>query len=137
MHDFNPGIEDSGLFWTVPVSNGSVDIDEHKGKARFRVNEMKIPDFGNFFNSLSDNPDPPPVPSKVSFDVRWAGGGDATPVDDSTFGFRGQFIAGPATITFKARAEHSDVEYRSDKDDQTTPNGPAGVGSEQNGVFYT
>ena len=78
MHDFERGIDDSGLFWTVAVSHGSVDVHEDDGKARFRADTMKIDDYHDFGNAVS--PDPETVPSKVSFDVRWQGGGDETPI---------------------------------------------------------
>ena len=108
-------------------------MQKHQGSARFRADGLEVDDYFTFPNAIS--PDPDSVPAKVSFDVRWQGGGDEQSIDDSTFGFRGVFVTGPATISFKARAEHSDVEYRSDNDDQTNVGDP-GVGREQNGVFY-
>jgi hypothetical protein len=46
------------------------------GKARFHARDLAIPDFHDFFDSIS--PDATGVPGHVSFDVRWAGGGART-----------------------------------------------------------
>ena len=94
-----------------------------------------VPDFGNFFNAISPMPDPPPVPSKVSFEVRWEGGGDVQEIEDATFGFRGEYVTGDASISFRCQNEHSDVEYRSDPEEQSNVGSP-GVGTEQNGVYF-
>ena len=141
QHDWEPGIADSGLFWTIPIGNGAIDFDLKKGEARFRSNEVKVDDYHDFFNAvLGGGPDP--LPSRVSFDVRWSGGGDHVPVRDATFGFVGDYITGPATIAFTAMDDHGKVKYRSDKAGQSNPGpdvGGAGmpaVGSERNGVFF-
>ena len=139
MHDFEPGIEDSGLFWTIPISQSSLDVDQHKGRARLRADKLKIPDFHDFANAVSSLPPGPPpesTPSRVSFDVRWAGGGERTRLHDATYGFEGDFVTGEATISFTARNDGSDTVFRSDPGDQSTV-GPPGVGRERNGVFFS
>jgi hypothetical protein len=78
---------------------------------------------------------PPPVPSRVSFEVRWAGHGAQTDLHDTTFGFSGHYVTGPATMDFTASNDNSDVVYDSDPTGQSNP-GPPGVGTEQNGVFF-
>ena len=47
----------------------------------------------------------------------------------------GDFRTGDATISFRAHNIGSNVEYRSDPDDQSTA-GPPGVGREQNGSYF-
>jgi hypothetical protein len=141
VHDFEPGIADSGLFWTIAIPKPALDVDPKEGKARFRMDDLRVPDYGNFLNAVSSvppGPDPASTPSRVSFDVKWDGKGDTVPVRDDTFGFSGEFVTGGATIMFRARNEHSEVEFRADKDGQATVGfGPAGVGSEVNGVFFS
>ena len=78
---------------------------------------------------------PTPLPSRVSYDVRWAGGGGHQAIRDSTFGFVGEFAPGPASITFEAMDDHGRVIYRSDSAGQSNVGQPA-VGTERNGVFF-
>jgi hypothetical protein len=135
VHDFNPGIAPSGLFWTIPIEPGAIKVNPATGEARLRVQALKIPDYHDLLNSLGLVPGPPPVPSRVSFEVRWAGHGAPVDLHDTTFGFMGHYVTGPATISFTASNNSSSVVYRSDATGQSNP-GPPGVGTEQNGVFF-
>jgi len=132
LHDFNPGIAPSGLFWTEAFDDDVFRARVRAGKARFRVRHLAIPDFGDFGNSVS--PDPTTVPGHVSFDVRWLGGGARQHVADAAFGFVGDYVAGDVRIAFSARDDGTGVAYRSDPDGQVTVSG--GVGRERNGVFF-
>jgi len=144
VHDFEPGIERSGLFWTIPFSPAAIDADPHTGRARMHGDDLDVPDFHDFLNAVS--PHPKKKPGRASFDVRWAGGGGRTPVRDETFGFRGVYVGGDATIQFAvmdvghgnngrgADVGKVGVVYTSDPDGQKTVS--AGVGRERNGVFF-
>ena len=90
--------------------------------------------FHDFFNAIADPP-PPPVLSRVSFDVHWAGGGAKASIDDHTFGFGGNFVVSDATIAFTASDDNDSVVYRSDPDGQTSS--MAGAGRERNGVYFS
>jgi hypothetical protein len=135
FHDWEPGIAPSGLLWTVPFAASGVSADPGAGVARMPAESMDIPDFHDFFNAISDPPNVPPTPSVVSFDVRWAGGGDRLRVRDSDFGFVGEFVSGDATIAFTARDDDGSVVYTSVAEGQTTVS--AGVGHERNGIFFS
>ena len=78
VHDFEPGIADSGLFWTVPIPDSQISANPGAGRGRYQATDMALPDYHDFFNSISPNPPIPAVASHVSFDVRWAGGGTRT-----------------------------------------------------------
>jgi hypothetical protein len=144
VHDFEPGIERSGLFWTIPFSPAALDADPHAGRARMHAEELDVPDYHDFLNAVS--PHPKRKPGRASFDVRWAGGGDRTNVRDKTFGFRGAYVGGDATIQFAVmdvkggdngqggEGRKVGVVYTSDPDGQKTAS--AGVGRERNGVFF-
>ena len=67
--------------------------------------------------------------------MRWAGHGESVALHDPTFGFTGNYVKGPATISFTASNDDSDVVYTSDPLGQSNPGEPA-VGIEQNGVFF-
>jgi hypothetical protein len=135
VHDFEPGIAPSGLFWTEPVSRTAIDVDAEDGTARLRASNLAVPDFSNFFNAISPSPSPAPIPSHVSFDVRWQGGGTRTTIRDTVFGFSGGFVEGPATIDFSVSNDGSGVTYTSDAANQKTV--LVGVGHERNGRFFT
>lgn len=133
-HDWEPGILPSGLFWTVPVSPSAIVANPVTGAARLRVTDMAMPDYGNFFNSISPVPDPAPVASHVSFDVSWPGGGDVVELDDAVFDYSGRFVVSDATISFSAKNDDSATVYRSNPGGQISF--AAGVGRERNGVFH-
>jgi hypothetical protein len=110
-------------------------VNPETGEARLRVQALKIPDFHDILNSLGLVPGPPPVPSRVSFEVRWAGHGAPVDLHDATSGFSGHYVPGPATISFTASNNSSSVVYSSDATGQSDVGTP-GVGTEQNGVFF-
>jgi len=132
VHDFEPGILPSGLFWTIPVSPLALDAHPGAGRARFRAHELAVPDFHDIFNAVS--PSPASKPGHVSFDVQWSGNTARTKIRDEVFGFSGHYIAGDARISFSVRDDDSDVVYQSDSDGQHAVS--AGVGHEHNGVFF-
>ena len=135
VHDWDPGVAPSGLFWTIPISDGTNWIDAENGPARFRARDLAMPDFHDFGNAVGlASPPVPAMPSHVTFDVRWRGGGTRTEVHDTTFGFEGDFVAGPVSIDFSTRQDGRGVTYRSDPADQITVSG--GAGRERNGVFF-
>ena len=132
VHDFEPGIRRSGLFWTIPVSPLALHAAPAEGRARFRAHHLAVPDYHDFFNAIS--PSPTSKPGHVSFDVRWTGNTPRTKIRDKVFGFKGHFIAGDAQISFSSHDDGSGVVYHSDPDGQRTVG--AGVGHERNGVFF-
>jgi hypothetical protein len=44
VHDWNPGIEPSGLFWTMPVRDDQVSVQPGSA-ARFRASNLAVPDY--------------------------------------------------------------------------------------------
>jgi hypothetical protein len=132
LHDFEPGIAPSGLFWTIPISGGAADASPGSGRARFRMSGLALNDYHDFITAIS--PNPPDMPSHVSFDVTWSGGGDRANVTDSDYHFTGDFVGGDASIAFTAWNDRTGVVYTSDPGGQVTIG--AGVGHERNGVFF-
>lgn len=93
-----------------------------------------MPDFHDFFNAVSPSPDPPPVASRVSFDVSWLGRGQRQKIRDTTFDFAGEYVSGDARITFSVSNNGTGITYTSVADGQRTVS--AAVGRERNGVFF-
>jgi hypothetical protein len=141
QHDWEPGIADSGLFWTIPIARASIDVNPGSGEARLRGQSVEVTDYHDFFNAVFGG-GPDPIPSRVSYEVVWAGHGERRHVRDETFGFVGEFVAGPATITFTASDDGGNVIYHSDAAGQYNPGpeeggaGSPAVGHERNGVFF-
>jgi hypothetical protein len=139
-HDWEPGIAPSGLFWTIPVSFGAIQVDPGRGQARLRGVHVAAPDYHDFFSAIS--PNPVSIPSHVSFDVRWPGGGEKQRIRDETFGFAGNYVTSPTSISFTASNDRSSVVYTSDPDGQYNPTvdqfgaGSPAVGLERNGRFF-
>jgi hypothetical protein len=133
VHDFEPGIAENGLFWTIPVAPGMVDIDAAAGTARFVGRNVQVPDFHDFFNAVAGGPS---LPSHVDYEVTWTRVGPAQHIADPAFGFVGDYVAARAEITFTAANDKSSVVYRSAADTtaQSSPAPPV-VGSERNGRF--
>lgn len=140
-HDFEPGIAPSGLFWTIPIASSAIDVDPGSGRARLTAREVSVPDYHDFFNAILGG-GPAPVPSHVSFDVRWPGHGERRRIRDETFGFTGHYVTSATTISFTASNDGSGVSYTSDPEGQYNPTveefgaGPPAVGHERNGVFF-
>jgi hypothetical protein len=143
VHDFEPGIAPSGLFWTIPIAPWAIEVDPGRGRARLRAERVAVSDFHDFFNAVGlSSPPIPPVPSHVSFDVRWPGSGDRQKIRDETFGFTGHYVTSATTISFTASNDHGGMIYRSDPNGQYNPTvdqggaGSPAVGLERNGVFF-
>jgi hypothetical protein len=136
LHDFEPGIAPSGLFWTIPIAHSAIDVSPGSGNARLHAKNVPVTDFHNFFIAVGLSPPPPaPLPSHVSFDVRWSGTGTRQKIRDDTFGFTGHYVNSNATISFAASNDGGDVIYSSNAAGQYNVGQP-GVGHERNGVFF-
>ena len=136
VHDFEPGIAQSGLFWTISVAPSAIDVSPGRGRARLHADNLPVTDFHNLFIAVGlSEPPPSPLPSHVSFDVRWSGNGTRQVIRDKTFGFTGHYVNCNATISFTASNDGGDVIYSSDAAGQYNVGQP-GVGHERNGVFF-
>jgi hypothetical protein len=102
---------------------------------------VEVKDYHDIINAVVRN-GPKPIPSKVSFDVRWHGGGHHRKVRDQKFGFEGHYVTGKATVKFTASNDSGSVVYSSDPAGQYNPTAKQGgagspaVGTQQNGVFF-
>ena len=133
VHDWEPGIRQSGLFWTIPVPAEAVEADLAAGRARFRMEGVHIPDFHDFFSAVS--PHPRRRPSVVDFDVEFTATGPQAAIRDKKFGFTGLYAPAELHIDFAARNLDGHVSYNSVSDGQLTVGG--GMGQERNGIFFS
>lgn len=137
IHDYNPGINDVGVFWTVPVPKDAVQVHQGAGRAVLEMTNMPMPDWFDFPNSVLQTI--PPEDAVVSFRVEWNVDGPWRTVDnpDEQFRFKFQESAAPdgASIEWWA-ANAGGFTFQSDPASESV-NLYANLGRERNGVFYT
>src|SRR6516162_8209195 len=136
IHDFNPGIINSGpatgLFWTIHIPARDVHVDLDRATATMRVKDADVEDYHTLKNAVLDGPSDP---ASVSFVIRWQGVKARVEVDDFDLGFAGQFIEDSATVEWSASVPSTGFSYTSDPA-ATSKTVFAEIGSERNGVFF-
>jgi hypothetical protein len=136
IHDYEPGISPTGVFWTVPVPKQAVIVHPGSGRAVLQMTTMPIKDYFDFFNSLTLAV--PPEDAVVSFRVEWNVTGPWQTVDnpeeDFTFTFRESTAPDGASIVWSAW-NAGGFSFQSDPAN-TSVNLYANLGRERNGVFY-
>jgi hypothetical protein len=130
IHDYNPGIPASGLFWVARVPEDAVRFDLRRGRAALRVTDLEVEDYGNLLHALRDDPS---VPATISFDIRWRDVIQPLDLHDDDNQFEGSFLQTHAFIEWSARQEG--FEFRSDPL-ETSETVFAMFGRERNGVFF-
>ena len=129
--DFNPGITESGLFWTTAIPDNAVDAHPGAGTGRYALSDFAVPDYHDGFNSIVGGS---PDPGIASFDIRWAGNGRSTlQTDGSSFSF--DAVVSSATVEWEGLNETTGTHF------VTGPRSSshslyAAVGHLKNGVFY-
>jgi hypothetical protein len=131
IHDFSPGVSETGLFWTVPVAPETVAFDPALDRVTLRIPSLDMPDAFNLANSLAEGPS---VPGNVGFEVVWTAIGPAKSVRSEAHGFAGEFRNARATVTWTGRTDG--VHYQSDPP-ESSRTVFAAVGRDRNGVFLS
>jgi hypothetical protein len=129
VHDFNPGFG-NGLFWTIPVPAGSVQVSPGSGAASMEINNLALNDYHTIPNVLlggSSNP------ATVSFHMDWAPSTSHFKVRDQATGVAGEFVQNTATMSWAAVTDGS--AYLSGPQ-ETSFSVFSQVGHERNGVFF-
>ena len=130
IHDYNPGIPASGLFWVARVPDDAVAWHQRQGRAALHVTDLEVEDFGNNLRALRGDPS---VPATVSFDIRWRDVIQPLDLHDEDNRFEGSFLQTHAFIEWSARQEG--FAFRSDPL-ETSQTVFAMFGRERNGVFF-
>jgi hypothetical protein len=127
VHDFNPGIRDSGLFWTTPIPRGSVRVSLGTGSASLHLTDQDIEDYHDVVNALMDGPS---KPARVSVDISWNQARERVNIRNPRVGFSGEYVRNSATLVWSA----SEEGFRW----QANPlaSGFAEIGHERNGIFF-
>jgi hypothetical protein len=114
-----------------------VAIDLDAATAAMRLDNWAQPDYTDILNSAGVT-DPPlaPIPSTVSFDVRWRGKAAPAHLRDAAQGFVGLFIDSTATIAWSASQPSTNFAFTSaPAASSTTVSGV--IGRERNGRFFS
>ena len=127
VHDFNPGIEASGLFWTTPIERDSVRVDLGAGSAALHVVDLETEDYGTVVNALQDGPS---VEAGVSFNISWSGADERVKIRNRTTGFAGAYVRNAATLVWSAST--SGFSFQADP----LVSRFAEIGQERNGIFF-
>jgi hypothetical protein len=130
IHDFNPGIAPSGLFWTAALPSGSVSARGLSGSASMTATDLDLDDYFTVENALFGG-GPEEVPATASFDVEWSGATGDGSVSDATNDFTLDFVTTGSTMEWTV--ESGGATYTSTG---VTATPFAIVGKERNGVFF-
>jgi hypothetical protein len=130
VHDFNPGILPSGLFWVVQLPGDAFTVSHDGRRATLEAKDVCVLDSFQFLG-------PNNVAASVSFKVRWEatgprelrGSGTAVPPTDPA-AFLGRFARARATGSFSGSEVGFSFAGRGDTGDTFAELGP-----ERNGVF--
>src|SRR5215831_3954996 len=131
VHDFNPGIRPSGLFWTQPISEDALNVNLQQGTASLEVADLDEEDYHNLSNALHDGPS---EPATVAYKMRWAPAAPEMKVTDAVHDFTGRFRL--TTVTIEWTAETPTFKFVSDPA-KTSNNVRSVIGRERNGVFFS
>jgi hypothetical protein len=101
IHDYDPGITKSGLFWTIAVPDEAVEADVEDAEARMRMSNLSISDYGSIPNGLFHFD--PPARGKVSFDLRWSGAKKKGSFSDPSLPFQMDFVQTGAHLSWSGR----------------------------------
>ena len=129
VHDFNPGIRSSGLFWTVPVKEESLQANFEDGRATLALSDFDLEDYGNLENALKDGPE---VDASVSFNMSWTATGDAFNVSDPVHRFAGRYFLANVDISWTGMEDG--FEFTSSPG---VTNVKSVLGRERNGIFFS
>ena len=130
--DFNPGVRQNGLFWTVVMDDRDVTVDLAAGTATLHGRNLHMKDYHDFENSQLLNGEPP-TPSVVSFTVKWTATDDAAPFADAEHQYRGDLRPATAQMDWTARSGIFDYTSASLA---TSTTDLAWLGTESNGSFF-
>jgi hypothetical protein len=132
IHDLNPGILPSGLFWTIEIPEESIQVNLGKGRASMEADDVPIID-----DVYGDPDDPRPTPGSVSFKVSWSGVNERLTIrntDPVYGGFAGMFIRNKAQMEWSATV--GDFTFVSARL-ATSSSLFAEIGHERNGIFFS
>ena len=96
-HDFNGGIQQSGLFWVVELPDNSIHVSGNGRHASMEAKDVPVIDSFQFGNPVS-------IPASVTFSVDWDASGPTQHLVTTGDGaFVGDLSPGFARCSFSGR----------------------------------
>jgi hypothetical protein len=130
IHDYDPGITSSGLFWTIAFPDDSVDADMEDAEASFKAANLTIADYGTIINGLFHIA--PPATGMVSFDIRWSGATNRGDFTNASQRFTMDFVQTGAHISWHCKTG-SDTFHTTDGAQRVKF---AQIAKQRSGVFF-
>ena len=130
IHDYNPGITQSGLFWTIRVPDESVRVDLKKGTASFAMKRVRLDDYYNLANAFVGGP---ATPSIASFVLTFKAYGDELALRDEATDFAVRYRLAHSKLEWSAQG--GGFAYTSDPL-ATSAETFSMLGAERNGAFF-
>jgi hypothetical protein len=133
VHDFNPGIDAAGVFWTIEVDGHSVKVSPGSGTATMDVQNVALVDAFTVANALFGDPSTF-VPATASYHVEWGGVIRRYQARNDSDRFAGTFVdTASATIEWSATNAQG-FRFTSTPGSSQFVYGL--IGHERNGVFF-
>jgi hypothetical protein len=129
-HDFNPGIDKRGLFWTIAIPDSAVTVDFAGRTASMHLRDQDLEDYHDVVNALMDGPS---VPATCSFHIQWSGQQSVQQIRDKNQRFEGTFVQDESSVSW--RAETRTFSFDSDPA-KSSSNEFSVLARERNGVFF-
>jgi hypothetical protein len=131
VHDYNGGVQPSGLFWVVPITQDAFKVSHDGRRAVLEAHDVSVIDSFQFGG-------PNMVPATVSFTVKWEaiehrqprGQGSTVPPTDPA-AFLGRIARARSTGSFRG----SELGFSFKSHAANTRRGYALMGAERNGAF--
>jgi len=138
LHGHNPGVSETGLFWTTPVPPDSVGMSDG-GEAVFSLSDRQMPDTHDLLTALWGGgekdglgmPLSPVFPSSVSVEARWFNPGRTERLRDAANRF--EFVHRKTDAHIKWKSTRRGAKFESDNSSQRVFF--AALGWERNGDF--
>jgi hypothetical protein len=131
IHDFNPGITESGLFWTIPISADTIKVNFAAGEASFQVSDVDVEDYHDVVNALMDGPE---VDAEVSWNIRRSHPLGRTKIRNIENNFAGDFVQNVAQLAWTGKTDAA--TFVSDPA-ETSVNEFSLLAHKRNGVFFS
>jgi hypothetical protein len=113
------------------VPDRSVSVSPGSGRATWSLENFKLPDYHDIFNSLMHGK--PVGVGTVDMAMTWFGGGEVTHVRDADNGFTGRKVTGTSHISWTVRM--GDFSFTAAESGQKSL--ASEVWKERNGVFFS
>ncbi|MGH9839453.1 MAG: hypothetical protein ACREEM_11790 [Blastocatellia bacterium] len=131
IHDFNPGIAGSGLFWTTCIDEHDVSVNPGNGRASMQVRDIALRDFHDLVNALLEGRS---VPAVASFEINWTASSNKRQFHYPPGEWDANVVLNSAQVAWEART--ATARFVSDPA-STSTSLFAEVGHERNGVFFS